>query len=64
MNFLQAYREAFHACYPNTQLGIRRNRGTDTPTWWISIDGNKGDYSLSEDAIREATRNLTRGKLK
>lgn len=41
------YREAFSKHYPNTKLEIVRDKSKNDSYFWVILDGDRGNFSLS-----------------
>ena len=50
----EQYRAAFEKHYPQKNLSFMRDEKKDVPAWFVVIDGDRGDFSLTIPAMFEA----------
>jgi hypothetical protein len=58
------YIEAFQRCYPgrSVELKPKRDNRTREIRWRVIIDKDGGDRLLSDDEVKQATRDFNRGR--
>ena len=61
--FIRAYAEGFQRNYPHHDLEIKPKTQRDRSVrYQIIINGDRGDFPLSEEQMRSATRGFNAGR--
>lgn len=56
------YIAAFHRCYPHKACEVRPVRKRGEVRFRVLIDNDGGEFTYSDEDLREATRMFLRGK--
>lgn len=63
MSVTQEYQNEFERCYPSHKVELKRKGGKEGMSYFVIIDGDKGERAMTLGEMTEAIRMFKRGRV-